>query len=223
MNSESHKTIHVEIEPGYESFVPDIFVTGPVEYFEDVGRNIKPGEIKRDDEGNVKEDPTNVKELPVWHDANGTELHTVAKRIDPKKGCIAPLTGTFHEYDAMKIVNNAGLPSPKPIVKVEDGKFCLIVMEKIEGISWYDKQALALKQKGYSDEEILNLYHQAEETVDALKKQFEEAGISREWQMKDMIFDIDVDQKKIRGMIPTDWSCVTVDQAKLDAYMKGKR
>jgi hypothetical protein len=211
-------SVHVEVEQGYEAFVPDVFSREPVQYFESVGQNI----MSDVGAGVAKKDPTSVKVLPVWTDADGNELHTVAKRINPLLSCPGDQQNRFHEYEVMKIVNRAGLPAPKLIAKAEQDGFCLIVMEKIIGISWYDKQAFALKEKGYSDAEILELYHQAETVVDELKRRFEEAGIQREWKMKDMIFDIDIEQKHIRGMVPTDWSCVTIDADKLEAYMQSR-
>jgi len=34
---------------------------------------------------------------------------------------------------------------------------------------------------------------------------FKEAGIVRDWNLKDIIFDIDIENKKIRAVISTHW------------------
>lgn len=211
-------SVHVEIEPGYEAFVPDLFRREPVEYFESLGLNVQVDA----ETGIGRKEHSSVKVLPVWTDTEGHELHTIAKKIKTTASCVGEPKYRFHEYDVMKIVNRAGLPAPKVIAKAEQAGQCLIVMERIHGVSWYDKKAFALKEKGYSDEEILQLYHQAEAVVDDLKRRFEEAGITREWVMKDMIFDVDLEQKRIQGMIPTDWSNVAIDADKLEAYMQSR-
>lgn len=41
--------------------------------------------------------------------------------------------------------------------------------------------------------------------MEQLKKKFEEAGIIRTWKLKDMVFDIDIENKTIRSIVPTDW------------------
>ena len=73
-SKESEPKAKIEVESGLDGFVPDEFRQNPVEYFESRGQNIKSGEIKRDETGRVREDPTAVKELPVWTDAGGQEL-----------------------------------------------------------------------------------------------------------------------------------------------------
>lgn len=215
-------SIHVEIEPEYEAFVPELFRQQPVEYFEALGRNIKPGEIKKDADGVVREDPTAVKELPVWTDGNGKELHTVAKRINEGKGEVPASGNPYYEYELIKLVNSLDLPAPALVARGEQRGVHMFVMKKIEGVSWYDKDQLALKERGYSDEEILGLYQQAEQMMEAMQREFEEAGIVRGWKLKDMIFDIDFETKKIRSMVPTDWERTKVDAIKLEAY-KQKR
>jgi hypothetical protein len=38
-----------------------------------------------------------------------------------------------------------------------------------------------------------------------LKTQFDTAGVVRSWKLKDMVFEVDVENKKIASMVPTDW------------------
>lgn len=217
---EHDPSIHVEIESGYEAYVPDLFRQQPVEYFEALGRNIKPGEIKRDADGAVREDPTAVKELPVWSDGRGKELHTVAKRVHEGKGKVPASGNPYYEYELIKLIGLLDLPAPKLVAKAEQKGTYLFVMEKIPGISWYDKDQLALKERGYSDEEILGLYQQAEQMTEVMQREFEEAGILREWKLKDMIFDIDFEARKIRSMIPTDWERTSIDASRFEEYKK---
>jgi SpoVK/Ycf46/Vps4 family AAA+-type ATPase len=95
-------------------------------------------------------------------------------------------------------------------------------MEKVQGIGWYEKDALHLKEKGYTDEDIEALKRQAEEQMLALQARFEEAGIERGWKLKDMIFDIDIESKTIRGITPVDWERTKINKEKLEAYKKSK-
>ncbi len=78
-------------------------------------------------------------------------------------------------------------------------------MERIPGIRWSEKDNLNLKDRGYSDEDIAILMTEAEQKMMELKIQFEEAGIVRNWKLKDMVFQIDFENKKVTSMIPTDW------------------
>lgn len=217
---ELQPVIKVEIEPDFRCFVPDEFIQNPIEYFEKMGQNIKSGEIKRDEFGRVREDPTAVKEFPAWQDAGGNELQTIGKRINTKKGKIGESGDPFYEYTIMKIVRSIGLPAPRPIAKVEQQGVYLIVTEKVPGIGWYEKDKLKLKEKGFSNEDIENLKRQAETMMVELQQIFEEAGIIRGWKLKDMIFDIDFENKKIKGIIPTDWERTKIDAKKLEEYRK---
>ncbi len=208
----------IEVEPGLDGFVPEEFRQNPVEYFDNKGQNIKSGEIKRDETGRVREDPTAVKELPVWTDANGQELRTIGKRVNIEKGKVRESGDPFYEYKIMETVTGVGLPAPRPVAKAEQQGMHLIVMEKVQGIGWYEKDALKLKEKGYSDEDVENLKRQAETMMTELQRRFEEAGIIRDWKLKDMIFDIEA--KRIKGIVPTDWERTKIDEGKLEEYRK---
>ena len=138
----------IEVEPGLDDFVPEEFRQNPVKYFENKGQNIKSGEIKRDETGRVREDPTAVKEFPVWTNTNGQELRTIGKRVNIEKGRVGESGDPFYEYKIMETVTGVGLPAPCPVAKVEQQGTHLIVMEKVQGIGWYEKGALKLKEKG---------------------------------------------------------------------------
>ncbi len=210
----------IEIEPAYEHFVPEEFQQDPFAYFESLGKNIKTGEIKRDETGRVREDPTAVKELPIWSDSEGNQLQTIGKRVNIEKGKVGESGDPFYEYHIMEIVREAGLPTPRPIAKAEQDGSHLIVMEKAQGIGWHEKDALHLKEKGYTDGDIEALKQQAEEQMLVLKTKFEEAGIERGWKLKDMIFDVDIENKTLRSITPVDWERTKVNQEKFEAYKK---
>ncbi len=219
-NNEAVPQAKIEVESGYEAFVADEFKQDPLGYFETRGKNIKSGEIKRDETGRVREDPTAVKELPVWKNAEGTELHAIGKRVNIEKGKVGASGDPFYEYRVMELVREAGLPTPRPVAKVEQSGTHLIVMEKVHGIGWYDKDAMHLKEKGYTNEDIESLKLQAEECMVALQAKFEEAGIQRGWKLKDMIFDVDIENKTIRSVTPVDWERTKIDQEKFEAYKR---
>ena len=220
---EAISSARVEVEHGYEGFIPEEFRKDPVLYFESKGQNIKSGEIEWDESGKVREDPTAVKELPVWRDLDGKEIQTVGKRVNVEKGKVGESGDPFHEYKIMGLVRDLGLPAPKPIAKAEQKGTHLIVMEKVKGVGWYKKEALKLKEAGYSDEDIEDLKQQAEVGMNELKQRFEEAGIVRGWKLKDMIFDIDVENKRIRNIVPTDWERTKINEEKMEEYKKKKR
>ncbi len=221
-NKEAVPQVKIEVESGCEAFVPEEFKQDPLGYFESKGKNIKSGEIKRDETGRVREDPTAVKELPVWKNADNTELRAIGKKVNIEKGKVGESGDPFYEYRIMEIVSEAGLPTPRPIAKVEQSGAHLIVMEKVQGIGWYDKDALHLKEQGYSNEDIEALKRQAEEQMIQLQAKFEEAGIQRGWKLKDMIFDVDIENKTIRGITPVDWERTKIDQEKFEAYKRNR-
>lgn len=208
----------VEVESGYEQFIPAEFRNDPVGYFEREGKNVKTGEIKYDETGRVREGPTSVKDLPMRHDQEGNELDTVARRVNIEKGEIGKSQDPFYEYKVLELLQELRLPAAKPVAKAEQENNHLIVMEKIPGIRWSEKDVLHLQERGYSDEDIEDLKKQAEGQMAELQSQFEEAGIIRGWKLKDMVFDIDVEGKWVRKIIPTDWERTKIDQKKVEEY-----
>ena len=118
----------------------------------------------------------------------------------------------FYEYKILKLVQELGLLAAKPVAKVEKGNVHLIIMERIFGVRWSEKDSLNLKERGYSNKDIENLKMQAESKMEQLKKKFEEAGIIRGWKLKDMVFDVDIENKIIRGIVPTDWERTKIEK-----------
>jgi len=210
----------VKVESGYEQFVPAEFRDDPIEYFEKEGKNVKSGEIKYDETGKVCEDPTAVKDLPLWRDQEGKELATVARRVNIEKGKVGKSGDPFYEYKILELVRELGLPAANPVAKAESDGNHIIVTEKIPGVRWSEKDALHLRERGYSGEDIENLKRQAEEQMAELQRQFDEVGIMRGWKLKDMVFDIDVAGKKIRKITPTDWERTKVDREKVEEYRR---
>jgi hypothetical protein len=195
----------IEIESEFIAFVPQEFLNDPVGYFEREGTNIKTGEIKYDETGKVREDPTAVKDLPVWRNTEGAEIKTVGRRVNAAKGTVGESGDPFHEYKILERLAQMGLPAAKPIAKAEQSGTHIIVMERIPGLRWSEKDSLNLKEKGYSDEDIAALVTEAEQKMGELKAQFDDAGVIRGWKVKDMVFEVDVENKKIISMVPTDW------------------
>ncbi|HEX7724877.1 MAG TPA: hypothetical protein VF438_04035 [Candidatus Paceibacterota bacterium] len=194
---------HVEIEAAYESFVPEEFKSSPLTYFESHGTNIKQGEILYDENGTVREDPTAVKDLPVWTNTEGRELHTVGKRVNISKGKVARANDPFYEYGIMEYVQSKGLPGAKPIAKASENGAHLIVMERVPGLRWSYRKTL-LKQ-GFTNNDVELMHKKAEAMMAELQKRFEAHGITRSWKLSDMIFDIDVEHKDLRALVPVDW------------------
>ncbi|MEN9852693.1 MAG: hypothetical protein RI996_636 [Candidatus Parcubacteria bacterium] len=195
----------VEVETDFSDFVPQEFIQNPTEYFEREGKNIKLGEIKIDEDGKVREDPTAVKDLPVWKNSEGKEIQIVAKRVNIVKGAVGESGDPFYEYKILEHLAQLRLPAARPIAKAEQGGIHIIVMERIEGIRWSEKDSLALKEKGYSDGDISNIMTEAESEMNKLKVKFDQAGVIRKWKLADMIFQLDIENKRILNVVPTDW------------------
>lgn len=195
----------VEVEPGFSEFVPKEFLDDPSGYFEREGRNIKTGEIKYDEAGAIREDPTAVKDLPVWSNADGVVVETVGRRVNTTKGVVGESDDPFYEYKILERLAQMGLPAAKPVAKAEQAGAHIIVTERIPGIRWSERGSLQLKENGYSDEDIEALVSEAEQKMSELKARFDEAGVIRGWKLKDMVFEVDVPNKKVLSIVPTDW------------------
>jgi hypothetical protein len=211
MNSEVNSqdyhanSAQVEIESEFEDMVPDDFKRDPFLYFEMNGTNIKSGEVKYDEAGVIREDPTAVKDLPVWEDISGNTVHPVGKKVNTQKAMIGESADPFYEYKIMEYVRSKGFPAARPIAKASRGNEHLIVMEKLAGVRWSEKDSLHLNEQGYTKEDIERLISEANAMMEQLQSKFEEAGIKRGWKLKDMVFDLDIENKKIRAITPTDW------------------
>ncbi len=202
----------VEVELEYSAFVPPVFQADPVGYFEREGQNIKTGKIKTDEAGRVREDTTAVKDLPIWRDDHGVELQTVGRRVDITKGAVGESGDPFYEYKILQRLHGMGLPAARPIAKAEQGGVHIIVMERIPGVRWSEKESLQLRERGYSNEDITELQTQAEQKMDQLRQQFGAAGVVRGWKLKDMVFQIDIESKKVLAVVPTDWERTRIEE-----------
>ena len=204
----------IEVESGFADFVPQEFFIDPDGYFESKGVNIKKGEKKIDETGRVREDPTAVKDLPNWKNKEGQELAVVGKRIDITKGKTGESGDPFYEYKILEKLAQMGLPAARPIAKVEQADKKIIVMERIPGIRWSERDSL-VHDKGFSKKEAEDLMVQAERMMNDLKKKFDDAGIIRKWKLQDMVFQIDYENKKILSVVPTDWERTKTKEATL--------
>jgi hypothetical protein len=199
-NQEAISTPKIEIAPKYQEFIPDEFTNDPLGYFESEGKNIKTGERKIDEGGVVREDPTAVKDLPGWKNNQGEEIHTVGRRVNISKGNVGESGDPFYEYKILERLQEMGLPAAKPVAKAEQGENHLIVMERIPGTRWSERDTLKLKENGYSA-----LLREAENKMNELQDIFTKKGVIRGWKLKDMVFQIDVENRKMLSITPTDW------------------
>ncbi len=209
----------IEIEPTLVDFLPEEFIADPLAYFNEKGVNIKSGKATYDASGVIDEDPNAVKDLPVWTNSAGQTLAAVAKRVNTEKAQIKKHADPFYEYKVMEILQKLGLPAPRPIAKIEQSGAYLIVMERVAGIRWVNNDIRFLKEKGYSSADLANLEAEAGEMMLALSAKYEAAGIIRKWKLRDMVFDIDIDQKKLRSMTPVDWERTKLEMEKIDGVL----
>ncbi len=205
----------VEVEGPFASFVPADFIADPLGYFERRGQNIKSGEIQHDAGGVVKEDPTATKDLPVWQNQRGEQLYTVGKKVNTTKSQVGKSGDPFYEYSIMQIAEEFGLPAPRPVAKVKHDDEHLIVMTKIEGVRWTDEGMKAIEESDLTDEDKRNLLSQAQTIMAELEQRYKEIGLYRSWKLKDMIFDVDIPNRAVLGVTPTDWERTKIDIDKL--------
>lgn len=201
----SERNIKIEVEGEFDNYIPKDFIDDPVGYFERFGENIKKGNRKIDDKGVIRDDPTAVKDLPVWRNQEGLEKHVVGKLVNIDKGNIRKTGDPFYEYKVLQRLNQLRLPSAKIVARVEQDGMYLILMERIPGLRWHELKSLNLGDVGYSEEDINILKCSAEKQMGELRERFEELGIVRNWELKDMVIEIDIPNKKIISIIPTDW------------------
>lgn len=204
MNLESFENVNIEIESGYERFIPQDFKDDPFGYFEREGKNIKSGEVTHAPDGRVKEDPTAVKDLPSWSDGE-RELGVVGKKVNTAKAEVAKSGNPLYEYNMMRVIRELGLPCPAPIASIQKGENFLFIMEKAPGFRVVGSDIQKLRELGYSETDLEHLKQEAEGKLDALETHFVELGVERHWDLKDMIFDIEHETKSIRGVTPVDW------------------
>mgnify|MGYP001595937491 CR=1 FL=1 len=202
---EKKQDLKIGINPQFQGFVPAEFSEDPFGYFETHGKNIKPGETVYEGE-KIKEDPTAVKDFPVWTDENGNELKVVAKRVNTEKGKVGKTANPFYEADVMEKVRELGLPAPAPIARIQKEDEFLILMERAEGFTIFDPALQEIfQEKGYSEKDKEELKKDAEGAMAELQSRFEQAGVQRKWKLSDMVFQVDFSTKKITGITPVDW------------------
>lgn len=201
---ERKTAIEIQIEPGFESFFPKEFKRDPFGYFDQMGENIKPGNVRMDASGIIREDPTSVKVFPSWCSQDGREICVVGKRINPEKGKVGISGNPFYECEVLSYVRERGVPTSELIAKIQQEKKYLFLMKRVEGLSWYEALPI-LKERGFSEEEIDSLREEARIQMNQLKEQCKSLGIQRGWKLQDMIFDVDFEGRKLKRLIPVDW------------------
>jgi hypothetical protein len=224
------KMVELVVERGYEKFLPQNFKDDPTRYFEEFGQKVKPGEkITYNEKGDIMENPDSVKDFPVWQGLEGKELWTVCKKINKNRGETKKSHDPFYEYKVLELLQELSLPAAKPIAKVRQNESCFMVTEKIPGIRWSERDLLRSKDLGFSEDDFKNLEVQANELLAELKEVFARAGIIRQpvmelgmsgWELKDMVFIIDLENKKVLKIIPTDWEMTAIDWNKVEIYKR---
>lgn len=215
-NIESTPTTKIETAPGYEGVLPEDFTADPFRYFETRGRNIKSGEVEYGPDGEVSEDPTATKDLAL-RDTSGGEKHVVAKKVNTIKSQVGKSGDPFYEYSIMQLAREFGLPAPRPIAKISRGGEHLILMERVAGIRWTDAGMTPIHESDLTPADKQAMLAQAEDIVARIAEQYAAIGLSRNWKMKDMIFHVDIPNRKVLDVTPTDWERTKIDYEKLAA------
>jgi len=213
--------IRINVERAYEKFLPQSFKEDPGAYFNEYGKQVKSGiEKTYNEKGQIIDNPDSVKDFPVWTDSENNKLVPVCKRVNLERGEIKKSKNPFYEYKILELLQELNLPAAKPIAKVKQNETFFIVMEKISGLRWNEVNTLKKDEFGFSEEDLKNLKVQINEEMERLKEIFSKAGIIRQpvtelglsaWEMKDMVFDVDLKTKKLLKITPTDWEMTIVN------------
>lgn len=224
------QVLTMKVEGAYENFLPQSFKEDPSAYFNECGKQVKSGDLKTyNEKGQILENPDSVKDFPVWTDLENNKLLTVCKRINLERGEVKKSQDPFYEYKILELLQELNLPAAKPIAKIMQNETGFIVMEKISGLRWNEVDTLKNAELGFSEDDFRNLKEQVVEEMGKLKEAFFQAGIIRQpvpemgmsgWEMKDMIFDIDLKNKKLLKIVPTDWETTTINQEKVESYKR---
>ena len=101
-NSAQEDAPKIEVEEYFTGYIPANFTVDPIGYIEREGKNIKNGDKKVDENDVTIEDPTAVKDLPVWKNEQGADLLTVAKIVNTNKAMVSKSGDPFYEYEVLK-------------------------------------------------------------------------------------------------------------------------
>lgn len=88
-------------------------------------------------------------------------------------------------------------------------------MERVRGYTWTKRDKEVLGKLGFTTDDQESIQRQIEEQIDELKEKFEEFGIYRKWKYKDMVFNLDVENKIVTNIVPVDWEKSHLDTEKL--------
>ncbi len=211
----------LRIENRYDNFLPEDFRDNPQIYIEEYGKNIKSGEIKYHEDGSVREDPTASKFLSEWTNNQGEVIQPVSKKVNLEKVKTRTenegekFADPLLEYKMISLCQALDLLSAKPIGFVEQGDNLYILMERVKGYTWTKRDKEVLGKLGFTADDQEPIQRQIEEQMNALKEKFEEFGIYRKWKHKDMVFDLDIENKRVTNIVPVDWERSYLDTKKL--------
>jgi len=128
------------------------------------------------------DDNSRIREITLRKE-NGTEVSVVSKRISLTKVRREP----FEEFKILKIVQQEGLPGPKPIATIEARGNRYILMEKIEGVL-LKKITPETLQKQFGQSNAQSHLDMIQAKVEELKQRYTRSGVIREdWDSKDLI------------------------------------
>ena len=218
-NQENKPELHIDGQ--YDNFLPISFKDDPQKYIEEHGENIKSGGIKYHEDGGIREDPTASKFLPEWQNAHGEIIQPVSKKVNLEKvktkteAMGEKFEDPLLEYKMMSLCQILDLPSAKPIGFVKQKTDLYILMERVKGYTWTKRDKEVLGKLGLTAEDQEPIQRQIEEQMNVLKEKLEEFGIYRKWKHKDMVFDLDVENKRVTNIVPVDWEKSYLDLEKL--------
>lgn len=197
--------IDLEIETGFENFVPLEFKQDPFGYFERTGKEIR------------KDEKVEVRNMPVWHNEKGEKLKTVAKNIITSSDKKGSAKDSLFEYKIIRLAHSLGLPAPNAVTKAENKDKHLMVVEEPSGFRWKDREEF-FREYNLNDEEVKDIKKQAGEEIKNLREIFKNAGIAKDWKMEDLVFDVDFNNRKINNVTPLNFEKSKINWDRFMSY-----
>lgn len=197
----SDQSFKAEFGEEYAPLVPLELRQDPLGYFERLGTPMKGGEKKYDKKGSLRDDPGAVRQLPDWK-AKDRIVTPIAKRANRGKSMLKETGEPLYEYNLLSYIQSLGLPAPKPIGFFENEQDSIFLMEKVAG---YTKKELDVAVSEWSVGDINQLKQDTERAMTELENLFLVNGLQRSWKVNDMVFQIDVANRRLARLIPTDF------------------
>ncbi len=106
----------------------------------------------------------------------------------------------------MQLVRGLGIRTARPLARIAQRGVYYIFTENVEGLRWIHRW-----NRGLGKDERDCIRAQAETIIAKLDADATALGISRPWNIKDMVMQIDPDTQAVTEVIALDWERVKLN------------